>query len=174
MKALILALSLISTLAMAETAKISIDGMHCSGCKDLITSKVCKDDKIAKNAESCEVKLLDAKKQKGEVVIVTKKDAHVDMDAVKADVAAAGDDYKISKVDIRDVVKKDLATQGKLDPVNSATVTTTETVEKTTTDQSGKVTKEIKKTKKIVRKKAEKPDATTTTTTTNDTKTETK
>ncbi len=169
MKAILLALSLTSTMALAETATLSIEGMHCSGCKDMITSKVCKNDEIAKTAETCEVKILDEKKQIGQLVIVTKKDAHVNMDAIKAGVKAAGDEYKIAKVDIKEMIVKDLATEGKLDPVNSVTETTTTTVEKSTTNQAGKTTKEIKKTKKIVRKKADK-----TTTTTNETKTETK
>lgn len=152
MKSILLALSLTSTMALAETATFSVEGMHCSGCKKMISAKVCDNEAIAKTSESCEVTVTDEKKQQGQVVIVTKKDSKVDVDAVKAGITAAGSDYKVTKVEMKEMITKDLATDGKLDPVNSTTETTTTTVEKSTTDHTGHTTKEIKKTKKVVRK----------------------
>ena len=165
MKLILLALSLTSTIALAETATFAVEGMHCSGCKKMISAKVCENEAIAKTAESCEVTLVDEKKQQGQVVIVTKKDTKIDVDAVKAGVKAAGEDYKVTKVELKEMITQDLAAENKVDPVNSTTETTTTTVEKETTDHTGHTTKEIKKTKKIVRKALNKKDAKATTTT---------
>lgn len=101
MKTVFLGLTLISSLAFTETAKFTVEGMHCGGCKAMITDKVCTEAAMKSNYESCEVKLTDAKKQMGEVTIVTKKDVKVDVAVVKAGVKAAGEDYKVTKEEIK-------------------------------------------------------------------------
>lgn len=183
MKQVILALSLISSFALAETATITVEGMHCSGCKQMVNKNVCENAAVKSNSESCEVKLVDEDKQIGEVTIVSKKDAKVDIEAVKAGVKAAGDDYKVTKVDVKEMVTKDLKTEtaaatpeANLKAGETVTTTTTETVTKGT---DGKVTKQVKmkKVKKMAKKVKEmKPatDATATKTTTTETTTETK
>ena len=108
MKQVILALSLISSFALAETATITVDGMHCSSCKKMMTKSVCESEAVKKSSESCEVKLVDEDKQIGEVVIVSKKDMKVDVEAVKAGIKNAGDDYKLGKINVSEEMTKDL------------------------------------------------------------------
>ncbi len=67
MKSLILALGLVSTVAFAETAQISIEGMHCAGCKEMITKNVCGNEAVAKASESCTVEVTDRAKQTGKI-----------------------------------------------------------------------------------------------------------
>ena len=192
MKNIILALTLTSTFAFAETATMTVEGMHCSGCKKLITKKVCENEAVAKSAETCEVNLVNEEKQIGEIVITTKKDAKLDVDNVKAQLKAAGDDYKLTKVEIKEIIKKDLQTAAAGQPENPGKATEvvkteTTTVETTNADHhknhaghehgNKKVTKKIKKIKKVAKKgEAATPatDAATTTTTTTTTTTETK
>lgn len=192
MKTLLLVLSLTSSFAFAETATMTVEGMHCSGCKKLITKKVCENEAVAKSAETCEVKLVNEEKQIGEIVITTKKDVKLDVDNVRAQLKAAGDDYKLAKVEIKEIIKKDLETAAAGQPENPGKVTeviTTETtkVEMTNVDHHKnhdhkKMTKKVKKTKKLAKKgEAATPatatapvTTTTTTTTTETTKPETK
>ena len=152
MKSLLLAVTLTSAFAMAETGTFTVEGMHCSSCKKVITKTVCEDQEVAKFAESCEVKLTDEKKQLGQLTIVTKKDAKINEELVKAGVAKAGE-YKVSKVEIKDMMASDTKTAdtGK-GTVTETTTTTTETVK---TDAKGKSVKEVKKTKKVVKKAAD-------------------
>ena len=82
---------------MAETTTMTIEGMHCSGCKNMISEKVCKNEKLKADIESCEVSITNLKKQTGKVVIVTKKDKKIDTDEVKKSITAAGEEYKVSK-----------------------------------------------------------------------------
>lgn len=97
MKIVILAISLISAVAFAETATLTIEGMHCAGCKSMITEKVCEEASAKTQYESCKVELIDAKKHIGQLTIVTKKDAKLDLTAVKANVKTAGSDYKVTQ-----------------------------------------------------------------------------
>lgn len=101
MKTLFLSLTLISSFAFAETATLSVSGMHCGGCKHEIKAKVCEAAGAKDTYESCTVEFTDQKKQKGEIKIVTKKDAKVDLAAVKAGVKAAGEDYKVTKEEVK-------------------------------------------------------------------------
>lgn len=82
----------------ASTTNVTVEGMHCSGCKKIITSKVCGNPEIAKNAESCEVNLTNKEKQIGEIKIVAKENATIDAELVKKQIAAAGDDYKVASL----------------------------------------------------------------------------
>jgi hypothetical protein len=183
MKTLLLVLSLTSSFAIAETATMTVEGMHCSGCKKIITKKVCENEAVAKSAETCEVKLVNEEKQIGEITITTKKDVKLDVENVRAQLKAAGDDYKLAKVEIKEITKKDLQTAASGQPENPAKATevvTTETtiVQTTNADQhknhaDTKTTKKVKKTKKVA-KKAEAAAPAATTTTTTETKKETK
>lgn len=103
---LLLGLSLISSLAFAETTTVTVDGMHCSGCKAMISDKVCNSEAVKANAESCEVKLVDEEKQVGQVTIVAKPNTKVDVAAIEAGIKAAGDDYKVAKVEVKEVITK--------------------------------------------------------------------
>ena len=153
MKSLFLALGLISSFALAETAKIGVEGMHCSGCKEVVAKKVCENEAIKKNSESCSVKLTDEAKQMGEITIVSKGDSKVDIEAVKTQLATSGEDYKVATVDVRAYNFKDgskmtdeQATEIAKPTPNSKMVTTTTTTETETTDADGKTTveKEVK------------------------------
>lgn len=110
-QAAVLSLLFISSLAFAETATYTVEGMHCGGCKKMISAKVCDDPALKDKVESCKVSMLDEKKQTGQIVIVTKKDSKVDLTAVKATVhagvKAAGEDYKITKEETKDATKEE-------------------------------------------------------------------
>lgn len=148
----LITITLSATLATAETGTFTVEGMHCSGCRKTIEAKVCGDANIKATAEKCEVKLTDEKKQIGEIMIVTKAENKIDVETVKKQLTAAGDDYKLAKVDIRDIVKKELTADAQTAPTPGTTVTTTTTTETTTTDAvTGTTTQEVKKIKKTVR-----------------------
>lgn len=167
MKSVFLALGLVSSFAFAETAKISIEGMHCSGCKEMITKKVCENDVVAKTSASCEVKVTDAAKQTGEITIVTKGDAKVDVDLVKRQLAETGEGYKVANVDVRaykhadgtPMTAEQAAMETEMKTPNTRTVTTTTTTETETVDKDGKV--EVKTETKV--KKIKTASKTTTT-----------
>jgi hypothetical protein len=148
MKSLMIALSLTSAVAMAETGTFTVKGMHCSSCKDMVTEKVCKGE-AGKDVESCQVKLTDEKHETGVVTIVSKPGTKVNVDAVKAGVAAAGSEYSVAKVEIKDMVAKELKSETTTTP---ETVTTTTTVETKTMGADGKPVVKTEKTKKIVKK----------------------
>lgn len=82
-----------------QTATLTIEGMHCGGCKKMVTKKVCEDAALSSQFESCEITNLDTKKQIGTLVINYKKEATVDLDSVEKAITSAGD-YKLTKKDI--------------------------------------------------------------------------
>ena len=168
MKSIIIALSLTSTFAMAETGTFTVKGMHCMDCRDEIEAKVCKGE-AAKNAESCKVTLTDEKNRTGEVVLVTKPGTKIDEKAVEAGLKAAGTSYKITKVDMNDMVKKDLKSEVAATTPTATETTTTTTNVTTKDDQTGKVTTHTEKTK-TVKKVAKKTKAPATTTAAPETK----
>jgi hypothetical protein len=114
MKSLLISITLLSSLAFAETATINIEGMHCSGCKAMIEDKVCKDATTNKDFSSCSVKLVDEDKQTGQVTIVTKEGMKVNIDAVKAGIKAAGDDYKVASVDVNETQTSETVVKNKV------------------------------------------------------------
>jgi hypothetical protein len=96
-KLLILGLSLFSVTAMAaDTTTLDVANMHCAACKQVLTTKVCDDAKLKTAFASCTVKWINKKKQLGQVVIVAKKDTVVDVEAVKAAIASADEDYVVT------------------------------------------------------------------------------
>lgn len=98
----ILALStlLISLTSFAESAKLTIEGMHCGGCKKMVTKKVCEDAAMKPTFETCAVTSLDTKKQIGILEITFKKDAHADLAALEKAITTAGEDYKLTNKEI--------------------------------------------------------------------------
>lgn len=101
MKTIFLGLTLISSLVFAESATVAVSGMHCAGCKHEIRSKVCESTEAKEKYESCSVEFTNQKKQKGEIKITAKKDVKVDLALVKAGVKAAGEEYKITKEEVK-------------------------------------------------------------------------
>ncbi len=85
--------------AFSETATLTVDGMHCSGCKKMVTKAVCKDAKIAETLENCDV-TVNEKIEQGTIVLKAKDSKTIDMAAVEAAITGAGE-YKISKKDIK-------------------------------------------------------------------------
>ncbi len=83
------------SVAIAESTTYEVDGMHCSGCKKMISKSVCKNDELAKTFEKCEVRLIDEKKQIGQIIITPKADQKLDLEKVSAAVKDAGDGYKV-------------------------------------------------------------------------------
>jgi len=114
----------------------------------MVTEKVCKGE-AGKEAESCSVKLTDEKHETGVVTIVTKPGTKVNVDAVKAGVAAAGSEYSVAKVEVKDMIAKDLKSETVSTP---ETVTTTTTTETKTLGADGKPVVKTEKTKKIIKK----------------------
>lgn len=82
-----------SNSALAED--ITVEGMHCSACKKMITKTVCEDKDLKAQFESCKVELVDAKKQIGKISVKTKNNMPIDYKAIEAAVKNAGDDYKV-------------------------------------------------------------------------------
>lgn len=96
---LLLITTLLSVSAFSETATLTVDGMHCSGCKKMVTKAVCKDAKIAETLASCDISV-DEKIEQGTVILKAKDSKTIDMAAVEAAITGAGE-YKISKKDIK-------------------------------------------------------------------------
>ena len=153
MKSLLIALTFASAIAVAETGTFTVKGMHCSGCKETVTKKVCEGE-AGKNVESCSVKITDEKKETGEITIVTKPGVKINETAVTAGVKAAGEEYKITDVRIKDMIAQDMqatVADAKATPGTDTTTTITET-----TDAEGKAIVKTVVTKKIVKKMAAK------------------
>ncbi|MBC7754364.1 MAG: hypothetical protein H7Z71_09020 [Moraxellaceae bacterium] len=79
-----------------QTATLTVEGMHCGGCKAMITKAVCGDAALSSQFDSCEFTKVDTKAQVGTMVIKYKKDAKVDLDNVEKAINGAGD-YKLTK-----------------------------------------------------------------------------
>jgi copper chaperone CopZ len=94
-----------STIPDGHTATLTIAGMHCGGCKKIITKSVCEDVTLASSFQSCEITNLDTKKQIGTMVIKYKKEASVNIEGIEKAIHNAGD-YKITKKEISSQVSK--------------------------------------------------------------------
>lgn len=97
MKALSVLLFAMPLFAFAETTTVTVGGMHCSHCRHEVTEKVCGDAEVKSSTESCEVNWTNKKKQIGEIKMVLKKDAKIDMSKVEAQVKAAGEELRVIK-----------------------------------------------------------------------------
>ncbi len=95
MKLSIIILTFLSAIAQAETATFKVEGMHCGGCKKMVTKAVCDDKKIGEKLSKCEVSV-DMKKQIGTVIVEGKNNAAVDTKEIEKAIQSAGEDYKIT------------------------------------------------------------------------------
>ncbi|HMN67581.1 MAG TPA: heavy metal-associated domain-containing protein [Bdellovibrionales bacterium] len=88
MKILILAALLtFGGFASAEETTCTVKGMHCQGCTESVEGKVCDENKY----KTCEIKIIDAKKQIGQIRVEPKDaKANVDEKAISALVKDAG------------------------------------------------------------------------------------
>lgn len=84
---LVVAGSLLVSVAYAEEKTCAVKGMHCEACTEMVTGKVCGEGQYSQ----CEVKILDAKKELGQVHLITKDEkSKVDEAKVSAAVKDAG------------------------------------------------------------------------------------
>jgi periplasmic mercuric ion binding protein len=90
----------LSISALAETATFTVEGMHCGGCKKMITKAVCSDSKISATLSECKV-TLDEKTKTGTVILKSKETAKIDAAAIETAITSAGEDYKVSKKEIK-------------------------------------------------------------------------
>src|SRR3989344_249280 len=68
-----------STVVWSEETTLTVEGMHCSGCKHMISKNVCENKELSATFEKCNVELVDAKKQIGRVILVPKADQKIDI-----------------------------------------------------------------------------------------------
>jgi hypothetical protein len=88
----IFSLGLVFSVAHAEEKTCAVKGMHCDACTEMVQTKVCVEGKYSK----CDVKIIDEKKELGQVHLVTKDDAgKIDEGTVGAAVKDAG--YTLDK-----------------------------------------------------------------------------
>lgn len=90
-------LSAFATASTSYTNEYTVEGMHCSGCKKMITKKVCEDATLSAQFESCQVELTDKEKQIGKITIRTKDHKPVNFAELEKAVKSAGEDYKLSE-----------------------------------------------------------------------------
>ncbi len=95
----LLLLTIITSITQAETATITVEGMHCGGCKKMVTKAVCNDKKISEDIAECKVSL-NEKTKIGTVILKSKETKSVNMSLVETAIMGAGEDYKISKKEI--------------------------------------------------------------------------
>ena len=95
----ILLLSVITSITVAETATITVEGMHCGSCKKMVTKAVCNDKKISADIAECKVSL-NEKSKVGTIVLKSKTDKKIDMAAVETAITTTDSDYTISKKEI--------------------------------------------------------------------------
>lgn len=95
-------ISLTATMALATPAKtdtattdLIVEGVHCSGCTKMISKKVCGDEKLAADFESCGVTVVDSKKQIGKITLRLKEGKTLNTAAIDTAVKSAGDKYKL-------------------------------------------------------------------------------
>jgi copper chaperone CopZ len=85
-----------SQFALAETTTLTVEGMHCGGCKKMVTKAVCNDKKISEALSDCTVSV-NEKTQIGTVILKTKEAKTLDLQLVETAITSAGEDYKIIK-----------------------------------------------------------------------------
>ena len=94
MRLIFCALFLMGFVAHAEDKTCAVSGMHCQGCQEMVEGKVCDESKYS----TCTVKITDAKKQMGEIHVITKDaKAKVDEKTISAQVKDSGYEMKSCK-----------------------------------------------------------------------------
>ncbi len=92
----IVAMVLVSGVTWAEDKTCAVEGMHCKGCTEMVSGKVCGEEGTY---SKCEVKVTDAKKKLGFVRLATKDaKAKIDEKALGTTIADAGYKMKECKV----------------------------------------------------------------------------
>jgi copper chaperone CopZ len=86
---LIAILTVFSAAALAETAQFQVKGMMCGECVKAVKAQVCGLESV----KTCDVKV-------GSVVLTSKPGSTIDVKAVEALVAKAGD-YKVVKSEVK-------------------------------------------------------------------------
>ena len=89
-----------SSFAFAETATVTVDGMHCTACKKMVQQNVCNDKEISAGLESCKVEM-NSKTKVGTVTMVSKDKSAIDMKKVEAAITSSGDEFKITKKEVK-------------------------------------------------------------------------
>ena len=79
----------------ADTATFSVKGMHCNGCKKMVTKAVCQDPKLSETFSECKVSV-DQKAEVGTVNVIARADKKLDLEAVQAAIQSAGSEYVIT------------------------------------------------------------------------------
>lgn len=75
----------------AEDKTCTVEGMHCTACKEMIEGKVCDETKYS----TCDVKISNAKKKLGQIRLATKDaTSKIDEDAIGAIVKDSGYEMK--------------------------------------------------------------------------------
>ena len=64
-----LALGFVAGAAHGEEKTCAVQGMHCESCKEMVEGKVCEEGKY----KTCDVKILNAKKELGQIHMITKE-----------------------------------------------------------------------------------------------------
>lgn len=95
MKSLLAVLTLASLSVFAGTTTYTVSGMHCGGCEKMITKAVCENAEMKSTYTSCKVKLIDEKKQVGQITFETTDTQKIDQTQVQTLLSATDDGYKI-------------------------------------------------------------------------------
>ncbi len=85
-----LMVSIASPSAMAESKTCVLDKTHCSGCVDMVTDRLCDESQFS----TCKVRVVDVKKEIGELKIET-KDKNGKVVLADLNKKLAGTDYKV-------------------------------------------------------------------------------
>ena len=89
MKKLIPALILTLALpALAETATFKVTGMHCGSCEQSVEAAVCKK---MEGVTACKAKIINEKKETGELTITTAEGTTLDAKKVEELISASGE-----------------------------------------------------------------------------------
>ena len=91
MRFVLSAIFAVSFWARAEEKTCAVKGMHCAGCVEMVEGKVCDEAKYS----TCSVKIVDAKKEAGEIHLVTKDNK------MKIDEKALGEVVKDSGYELK-------------------------------------------------------------------------
>jgi hypothetical protein len=99
MKTMLLSLIILPLTAFGAGALFTISGMHCGGCKKIVSKKVCDDVILSKQFQTCDIEV-NTKKQIGTLKIEFKKESNADTKAIETAILAAGDEYKVTKTEL--------------------------------------------------------------------------
>lgn len=90
-KITVLASTLLISLTVFAAETRQVKGMHCGGCVDMVKAKVCALPQIA----SCDAKLVEGKKNTGEITYELKEGQTLDEKTLASTIKEAGDSYSL-------------------------------------------------------------------------------